>query len=193
MLVTVATMSKTQRNLINKRVGNLLIAGALVLLGIVFVVSFPSPSPPIPEPAPVKGTLNAPSRLSEQPRTPSRARFQSSPLPSASQSDFYRTIIDNNLFRPLGWTRPVPPPAYRLLGTIVPKDGKTPPQAIIQVSTAGNKTHIVSIGDTLDVNSKVVDIQSKQVTLDRKGQRKILKLDTSAWLNTSKRRFSHRR
>lgn len=186
-------MSETQRTLFNRRAGGLWIAGAFILLAIVFVVSFPSPSPPIPEPAPVKGTPNAPPRLSEQPRTPSRARFQSSPLPSASQSDFYRTIIDNNLFRPLGWTRPVPPPAYRLLGTIVPKDGKTPPQAIIQVSTAGNKTHIVSIGDTLDVNTKVVDIQSKQVILDNGAQRISLKLNTSLWISTSKGRFSHQR
>ena len=115
-------------------------------------------------------------------------RFSS--LPSAS---FYRTIIDNNLFRPLGWTRPVSLPAYRLLGTMVPKDGKTPPQAIIQVSTAGNKTHIASIGDTLDADTKIVDIQPKQATLDRAGQQTTLKLNPSPWISTAKGRFSHRR
>lgn len=29
------------------------------------------------------------------------------------QSEFYRTIIDNNLFRPLGWTPPRPKEPYR--------------------------------------------------------------------------------
>lgn len=80
---------------------------------------------------------------------------------------FYQTIIDNNLFRPLGWTPPRPVEPYRLLGIILPTDEKTPPQAIIQVSTAGNKTHIVNISDTLDADTKVVDIQPKQVVLDR--------------------------
>ncbi|MYG08137.1 hypothetical protein F4167_16285 [Candidatus Poribacteria bacterium] len=116
-------MSETQSNLFNRRAGGLWIAGAFILLAIVLVVSFPSLSPPIPEPAPVKGTPNAPPRLSEPPHILSRAHFQSSTF-QPPQSDFYRTIIDNNLFRPLGWTRPVPPPAHRLLGTIVPKDGK---------------------------------------------------------------------
>ena len=44
-----------------------------------------------------------------------RARFQSSSPPNEDldlkqfqQSDFYRTLIDNNLFRPLGWTPPRP-------------------------------------------------------------------------------------
>ncbi|MDE0397827.1 MAG: hypothetical protein OXL96_08500 [Candidatus Poribacteria bacterium] len=183
-------MSETQQTLFNRRVSSLWMAGAFILLAIVFVVNFPSSSPPILEPVPVKGTPKAPPRLSEQPRTPSRARFQSSTF-QPPQSDFYRTIIDNNLFRPLGWTRPVSPPAYRLLGTMVPKDGKTPPQAIIQVSTAGNKTHIVSIDDTLDVNTKVVDIQPKQVVLNRAGQQTTLKLDTSPWISTSRGHFSH--
>ena len=123
-------MSETQSTLFNRRAGGLWMAGAFILLAIVFVVSFPSPSPPIPEPAPVKGTPNAPSRLGEQPRILSHARFQSSTFQSP-QSEFYPTIIDNNLFRPLGWTPPRPVEPYRLLGTILPTDEKTPPQAII--------------------------------------------------------------
>lgn len=184
-------MRETQRNTFNRRVGDLLIASALVLLGIVFVVRFPSPSPPVPEPAPVKKTPHSLPHLGEQPDILSRAPLQSSDLPPYP-SDFYRTIIDNNLFRPLGWTplRPVEP--YRLLGTILSTDEKTPPQAILQ-STAGNQTHIVSIGSTLDAATKIVDIQPKQVTLDRRGQQRILKLEASLWMNAVKGRSSHRR
>ena len=170
-----------------------MIAGALILLGtLVIVAHFPAPSPPIPEPSPVKDIPpNALSRLDNQPRTPVRP-FHASDLPPY-QSDFYRTIINNNLFRPLGWAPPRRKEPYRLLGTILPTDEKTPPQAIIQVSTAGNKTPIVSIGDTLDVNTKVLDIQSKQIVLDSAGQQTTLKLDTSPWINTFKERFSHQR
>ena len=88
---------------------------------------------------------------------------------------FYRTILDNNLFRPLGWTPPRPIEPYRLIGTILPRDGNTPAKAILQ-STAGNQTHIVSLGDTLDADTKVVAIKDKQVTLSTHGETRTLQL-----------------
>ncbi|MDE0017844.1 MAG: hypothetical protein OXU51_16800 [Candidatus Poribacteria bacterium] len=173
-------MSKTQRTLFNPRADGLWIAGAFVLLLIVVVVrilsSSPSPAAPVNESA----VETVPRRVQQ-------------PSPVFDSESFYRTIIDNNLFRPLGWTPPRPVEPYQLLGTILPTDEKIPPQAIIQVSTAGNKTHIVSIGDTLDADTKIVDIQPKQVVLDRTGQQITLKLDTSPWISTSKGRFSRRR
>ena len=93
-------------------------------------------------------------------------------------SDFYRTIIDNNLFRPLGWTPPRPKEPYRLLGTIIPVDAKTPSRAIIQ-NTVGNQTHIVTIGDTLDTDTHITDIQTKHVTLKKNGQQRQLTLKSS--------------
>ena len=117
--------------------------------------------------------------------TPRRARFQSSTRPNEDKalkhfqnSDFYRTIIDNNLFRPLGWTLPRPQEPYRLLGTVIPTAAKSPPKAIIQ-NTVGNQTHIVTIGDTLDSNTYVTDIQTKHVTLKKNGQRRQLTLKSS--------------
>lgn len=90
-------------------------------------------------------------------------------------SPFYRTIIDNNLFRPLGWTPPRPVEPYRLLGTLLPRDDTTTPQAILQ-TTKGNTTHIVSIGDKLDGDTEIVDIQRKQVTVRTKGDTRTLTL-----------------
>ena len=90
-------------------------------------------------------------------------------------SDFYRTIIDNNLFRPLGWRPPRPREPYRLLGTIMPKNADALPNAIIQ-ATAGNKTYIVPIGDKLDTDTTLTDIQPKQVTLSTKGKHRTLRL-----------------
>ena len=113
------------------------------------------------------------------------ARFQSSThanedmaLKHFQHSDFYRTIIDNNLFRPLGWTPARPQESYRLLGTIIPTDAKISPKAIIQ-NTVGNQPYIVTIGDALDTNTHVTDIQTKHVTLKKNGQQRQLILKSS--------------
>ena len=126
------------------------------------------------------------SRESETPHVASRrAYFQSSTFPREStalqhfqKTDFYRTIIDNNLFRPLGWIPPRPQEPYRLLGTIIPTNAKSPPKAIIQ-NTVGNQTHIITIGDTLDTDTLVTDIQTKHVTLKKNGQPRQLTLKSS--------------
>ncbi|MYB92405.1 hypothetical protein F4054_07690 [Candidatus Poribacteria bacterium] len=90
-------------------------------------------------------------------------------------TDFYRIIIEYNLFRPLGWRPPRPVEPYRLIGTILPRSENIPPTAIIQ-STAGNKTYIVTTGETLDALTEVVSIESKQVTLSCNGAQRTLKL-----------------
>ena len=99
-------------------------------------------------------------------------------------SPFYRTIIDNNLFHPFGWTPPPLTAPYRLIGTIISRDGKTARQAILQ-ATAGNKIHIVRIGDKLQADTTVIAIESTQVTLETSGQKRTLRLNAALWLNTS--------
>ncbi|MYB92661.1 hypothetical protein F4167_11010 [Candidatus Poribacteria bacterium] len=106
-------------------------------------------------------------------RTPTRNEDLET-LKPFQQSDFYRTIIDNNLFRPLGWTPPRPIEPYRLIGTLLPRSDTTPPKAIIQ-TTAGQKTYIVSIGEPLDAETEVVSIEgNQQVTLSTNGQQRTL-------------------
>ena len=95
-------------------------------------------------------------------------------------TEFYRTIIDNNIFRPLGWAPPCRGEPYRLIGTILPTDGKISPHAILQ-ATAGNQTHTVFIGDKLDKDTILIDIQSKQVTFENAGHQRILTL-RHTWL-----------
>ena len=95
------------------------------------------------------------------------------------ETDFYRTIIDNNLFRPLGWRPLRPREPYRLLGTIIPTNGEIPPQAILQ-TTSRNQTRIISLGEKLDADTTVTDIQPKQVTLEKTGEKpRILTLNTT--------------
>ena len=79
---------------------------------------------------------------------------QQKPLKDFQASDFYRTIIDNNLFRPLGWRPQRPRDPYRLTGTLIPTDGNTPPKAFL-LATATNTTHIVTLGDKLDADTTV--------------------------------------
>ena len=120
-----------------------------------------------------------------KPVTPVGGHLQTATLASHTgnfqDSDFYRTIIDNNLFRPLGWRPPRPREPYRLLGTLIPKDGKTGAQAILQ-TTHGNTTYTVTRGDTLDADTTVIDIQAKQVTLEKAGQQRTLKFNPTLWL-----------
>ncbi|RKU14892.1 hypothetical protein C6503_14485 [Candidatus Poribacteria bacterium] len=168
-------MSETHTHSLNRRVREILLAGALLSLAIFLVARSPSFLPLPTETFTLKEAPNSLRRLDEFPtHTPSDIHLQSYIVPP-TQSDFYRTIIDNNLFRPLGWTPPRPVEPYRLLGTILPRDGHTPPQAILQ-ATATNKTHIVTIGDKLNADTKVVEIQSKQVRLEAAGQQKTLHL-----------------
>lgn len=103
---------------------------------------------------------------------------QQKPLTDFQRSGFHRTIIDNNLFRPPGWQPSRPREIYRLLGTLPPNDGQTKAQAILQSTTAGT-TYIVNIGDTLDTDTTVTDIQWKQVTLEKSGQQRTLTLNAT--------------
>ena len=157
-------MSETQQTFFNQRAGGLWIAGALVLLAVVFVVRLLASDPVRRDPEPVKErtAVSEPRRVHQPP-------------PVFDTEAYYRTIIDNNLFRPLGWTPPRPIEPYRLIGTILPRSETTPPKAIIQ-STAGQKTYIVSTGDKLDASTEVVSIEGKQVTLSTQGQQRTLML-----------------
>ncbi len=95
--------------------------------------------------------------------------------PEFDVETFKRMIIDNNIFRPLGWTPPRPLEPYRLIGTLLPRGANRPAEAVIE-STAGKAISIVSMGETLDPETKVVSIESKSVVLESAGVRRTLRL-----------------
>ena len=80
----------------------------------------------------------------------------------STQNDYayYQIISNNNLFRPLGWTKPDPTPRFELIGTIVGKDF-----ARAYVSRIGrNRLLVVSVGD--NIGSDIVsEIKTEKVTM----------------------------
>lgn len=155
-------MRERHRILFNPRTSGLLIAGAFfLLLSVLFGLRASGPRPAV-----VKVKV-----------VPVETSNRAGDLPPVAFDSvaYYQTIIENNLFRPLGWRPPVPREPYRLLGTVVARDADTPPQAIIE-STTGETTYIVTTGEPLDASTEVVSIESKSVTLSTNGQQRTLHL-----------------
>ena len=85
---------------------------------------------------------------------------------------FYKTIIDHNLFRPLGWTPPNNEPSYSLIGTAVGPNGAISQATLLE--RRSNRYHFVTIGTELD-DMTVKDIQDGRVVLDKTGEDLTLK------------------
>lgn len=96
---------------------------------------------------------------------------------------FYKVIIDNNLFRPLGWTPPNNEPAYSLIGTAVGADGAISQATLLEKRS--NRYYFVTIGSKLG-DLTVKDIQAKQVTLEGAEKPITLKAGALQFLTTSR-------
>ncbi|RKU17004.1 hypothetical protein C6503_11525 [Candidatus Poribacteria bacterium] len=98
---------------------------------------------------------------------------------------FYKTIIDNNLFRPLGWTPPNNEPSYSLVGAKVVDPNEGISQATL-LERRSNRYHFVTIGTKVG-DMTVKDIQKEEVTLDKAGETITLKQNWELQLLTAKR------
>ena len=85
---------------------------------------------------------------------------------------FYKTIVDHNLFRPLGWTPPNNEPSYSLVGTAVDSNGAISQATLLEKRS--NRYHFVTIGTKVG-DMTVKDIEAKRVTLDKAGEAITLK------------------
>lgn len=103
---------------------------------------------------------------------------------------FYKTIIDHNLFRPLGWTPPKNEPAYSLLGTKAVGANGAISQATL-LEKRSNRHHFVTIGAKLG-DITVTDIQAEQVTLDKAGETITLKIGELQLLTAKRGRSGDR-
>ena len=98
---------------------------------------------------------------------------------------FYKTIIDHNLFHPLGWTPPNNEPAYSLVGTAVNPNGAVSQATLLEKRS--NRYHFVTIGTKLG-DMTVTDIQAKRVILDKAGENITLKTGGLQLLTTKRER-----
>ncbi len=134
----------------------------------------------------------APAPAPTRPRRPSTAgtgnpdNDEVDTLKAFEQTEFYRTIVENNIFLPLGATASEKPARYRLIATTTPANGDSGSTALIQSNEGDTeKRIIVTIGDKLG-DTTVVDIQSKHVTIETEGKQTTLELDNHLWLGPSR-------
>lgn len=104
---------------------------------------------------------------------------------SGENAAFYKTIIDHNLFRPLGWTPPKNEPSYSLIGAKVvdPNDGISEATLLERRS---NRYYFVTIGTKVG-DMTVKDIQEEKVTLDKAGETITLRQNWELQLLTTTR------
>ena len=87
-----------------------------------------------------------------------------SPMPASAipTGDYYQTIIDNNIFRPLGWRPPVKQPQYELLGTTIYAEAYLTRAMILDVRA--NVLLCVGVDEEVG-NLSVKQIEAKRVIL----------------------------
>ncbi|MDE0317721.1 MAG: hypothetical protein OXM61_22815 [Candidatus Poribacteria bacterium] len=85
----------------------------------------------------------------------------------SENSDFYKVIVNNNLFRPLGWKPPNKEPEYILIGTASNPNGDRSEAFVLEQRS--NKFYVASVGDKIGY-AVVKEIQQKKVILDKNGE-----------------------
>ena len=87
--------------------------------------------------------------------------------PTGVGGDFYQVIITNNLFRPLGYRKPRPPPPYQLIATVTNHEHGNS-RALLRRNKDG-RMYYVGLGEEFG-GAKVDRIEPRSVTLLIDGQ-----------------------
>ena len=101
-------------------------------------------------------------------------------ISTESGEEYYKVIVDNNLFRRLGWRPPNNKPRYTLIGTWISSNGVTAKALILEQRS--NQTYYVSIGEKVG-EATVEGIKSNQVSLDLSGDIKMIKSESMQFLS----------
>lgn len=99
--------------------------------------------------------------------------------------DFYKVIIRNNLFRPLGYGQSkssIPP--FELIATVI--ESKTGKGKALILSNRNRKVHYVTVGQEFG-DAKVEQIKPRKVTLLYDGKLKEFHASKTEFLNTDSR------
>ena len=101
-----------------------------------------------------------------------------------SVGDFYRVIIENNLFRPLGWRKPNRDPEYALVATWIGTKG--PVAKALVMERKSSQLYYVAKGEK--VGSAIVEnIAANQVSLKASDDIVTLKAESMQFLSGSSR------
>ena len=106
----------------------------------------------------------------QNPENQSRAR---------TDAFFYRVIVKNNLFRPLGWQVPRNEPKYALIATLIGSHGEIAKALLME--NASNQTYYVTTGEQIG-EATVEKIESRQVRLNISGEILTLKVPSAQFL-----------
>lgn len=87
--------------------------------------------------------------------------------------NFYQVIVDNNLFRPLGWRKPTPAPRFALIATVMRRNGTH--KALIR-NTRNRKLQYAAIGEALIPGVTITEITRRAVTLNENGTSTVYRL-----------------
>ena len=101
-----------------------------------------------------------------------------------SGGDFYRVIVENNLFRPLGWRKPNRDPEYALVATWIGTRG-TVAKALVMERKSSQLYYVAKgekVGDTI-----VENIAANQVSLKDSDDIVTLKAESMQFLSGSSR------
>lgn len=101
---------------------------------------------------------------------------------SEADGNFYRVIVENNLFRPLGWKKPKEGPQYALIGTKIQPKGKIKKAFVME--NRSNKYYWVSVGEKVG-DATVEKIEAGQINLNIAGKVTTIKADTGPFLSKS--------
>ena len=99
-----------------------------------------------------------------------------------SGADFYRVIVENNLFRPLGWRKPNRDPEYALIATWIGTQG--PVSKALVMERKSNQLYYVGRGEKVG-DAIVENIAANQVSLKASDDIVTLKAEAMQFLSGS--------
>lgn len=141
------------------------IAGLLLVFGI-HLQAQNAPKKEITEHKVNKVNVKPASQMTQYRNRRQGSRENAKETKSDDNADFYRTIVDNNIFRPLGWRPPNKEPEYSLIGTAIDPNGGRMEAFVVE--RRSNVFYVASVGDKVG-DAIVKEIEPKKVTLDKNG------------------------
>ncbi|MCZ6675988.1 MAG: hypothetical protein O7E52_01935 [Candidatus Poribacteria bacterium] len=101
---------------------------------------------------------------------------------SKADEDFYRVVIENNLFRNLGWKKPNRKPQYTLMATLIESKGNIAKAFVMEQRE--NQYYYVSVGEKVG-DATVKKIRSNEVMLYQAGNMLTIRTESSQFLSGS--------